>query len=101
MDATSAILQSESTVDGCNDSIGLEENWHQTKIVTYEWAEYIKRANHGEHDALILGIVSSIPEPDLWLGGRAFGTTTRNDYSFSRWSSVLFDDLIDRATQTL
>ncbi|WP_042687323.1 ABC transporter substrate-binding protein [Candidatus Glomeribacter gigasporarum] len=83
----------------------IQSDWKKigikTKIVTYEWAEYIKRANHGEHDALILGIVSSIPEPDLWLGGRAFGTTTRNDYSFSRWSSVLFDDLIDRATQTL
>src|SRR5260363_67049 len=39
----------------------------QSKIVTHEWGEFIKRAINGEHDVLLIGGIGTFPDPDIWL----------------------------------
>ncbi len=72
----------------------------EAKIVTYEWGEYVKRALNGEHDALLIGVVITIPDPGDWL--RLLSCTQIDgSFNFSRWCNSSFDDLIQRANRTL
>src|SRR5260363_336510 len=63
----------------------------KTKIDTYELGEYLKRANTGEHDALLVGWIGNSNDPDEWL------ETVR----FSHWRNKAFDDLRQKAQQTI
>src|SRR5260364_145892 len=49
----------------------IQADWEKigvkTKIVTYELGEYLKRANKGEHDALLVGWIGNSNDPDEWL----------------------------------
>ncbi len=82
----------------------IQSDWEKigvtANIVTYDWAEYIKRAMNGEHDTLILGIVSNVPDPDNWLKVSSC-TEIGRSFNFSRWCNPSFDDLMQRAVQTL
>src|SRR5260364_385007 len=82
----------------------IQADWEKmgvkAKIVAYEWGEYVKRAAKGEHDALTIGIVSNVPDPDNWLKVSSC-TEIGSSFNFSRWCNPSFDDLIQRATQTL
>ncbi len=82
----------------------IQSDWRKigvkAEIATYEWGEYLKRASNGEHDALLIGIVSDIPEPDNWFQG-FLCTKIGSGFNFSRWCNPSFDNLIQRATQTL
>lgn len=82
----------------------IQSDWKKigvkTKIVSYEWAEYVRRALNGEHDALLIGVVINIPDPGDWL---RLLSCTQIDSSFnaSRWCNPSFDDLSQRAAQAL
>src|SRR5260363_169939 len=68
-----------------------EKIGEKTKIVTYELGEYLKRANKGEHDALLVGWIGNSNDPDEWL------ETVR----FSHSRNNAFDDLRQKAQQTI
>ncbi len=75
------------------------------KIVSYEWAEFLKRAFHGEHDAVLIG-GNGINDPDYWLGG-FLGCRSMRGGNFSQWCYETpdghkpFDDLLQEATRIL
>ena len=71
--------------------IGVKAN-----IVTYEWGEYIKRAQAGEHDAMLIGWTGDNGDPDNWLG-TLLGCDAVNGSNFSKWCYKPFDDLLAKA----
>src|SRR5262249_51318416 len=66
------------------------------KIVSYEWGEYLKRTQQGEHQTFMLGWTADIADPDnflgVLLGCDAVGNTNR-----ARWCYKPYDDLIRKA----
>lgn len=67
----------------------------QAKIVTYEWGEYLKRIDAGEHDTALLGWNSEV-EPASTAGQLACGAA-----SASFFCDKDFDATITAAKQTL
>ncbi|MGD9210051.1 MAG: ABC transporter substrate-binding protein [Desulfobacteraceae bacterium] len=68
----------------------------KAKIVTYEWAEYLKRTKDGEHQTLLLGWNGDNGDPDnflaVLLGCDAVGGANR-----SRFCYEPFEKLIQKA----
>lgn len=73
------------------EKIGLKVN-----IATYEWAEYIKRAVAGEHDALMIGWTADFGDPDNFFSSLTCAAV-KGSYNFSRWCYQPYDDLILQA----
>ncbi len=67
----------------------------KAKIVTYEWAEYLKRARAGEHQTILLGWTGDNGDPDNFLNV-LLGCGSANR-SASRWCFKPYDDLIQQA----
>ncbi len=65
------------------------------RIVSYEWGEYLKRLDAGEHDTALLGW-SGDPEPADTAGQLACGAS-----SASFWCDPTYDAAINQARQTL
>jgi dipeptide transport system substrate-binding protein len=71
----------------------------KTKIVTYEWGEYIKRGMSGAHDTMLFGIGGGEGgDPSKWF--TFLSCETVRNTNFSRWCFKPFEDLIDQAIQT-
>lgn len=68
-------------------------------LVTYEWGEYLKRAQKGEPDTIIVGWTGDNGDPDNWLGVllscKAIGGN-----NYSRFCNKDFDKLVEGARQT-
>ncbi|HEY6430754.1 MAG TPA: ABC transporter substrate-binding protein [Acetobacteraceae bacterium] len=68
------------------------------RIVTYEWGEYLKRVQEGDHQTVLLGWSADIGDPDnffyvlLSCEAAKAGSTTR-------WCNKDYDDLVTRAKQ--
>jgi dipeptide transport system substrate-binding protein len=66
------------------------------EIVSYEWGEYLKRTQQGDHQTFMLGWTADIADPDnflgVLLGCDAVGATNR-----ARWCNQEFDALIKKA----
>ncbi len=74
----------------------IQADWEKigikAKIVTYEWGEFLARAYKGEHDALLIGWPGTGNDADEWL---------RSVLVFSHWRNKAFDDLRQKAQQTM
>jgi dipeptide transport system substrate-binding protein len=81
----------------------LQADWAKigvkTKIVTFEWGEYIRRGHSGEHEAMLIGWTGDYGDPDNWLGV-LLGCDAVNGSNFSKWCYKPFDDLIKAARST-
>ncbi len=81
----------------------LQADWARigikTKIVSYEWGEYIKRSKGGENGAMLIGWSGDNGDPDNWLG-TLFGCDALAGNNFSKWCHKPFDDLIKQAKAT-
>lgn len=73
------------------EKIGVKVN-----IVTYEWAEYIKRAIAGEHEAMMIGWTADYGDPDNFFSSLTCAAA-QGSYNFSRWCYKPYDDLVLRA----
>jgi len=72
--------------------IGVKAN-----IVSYEWAEYNKRAKTGgEHDAILYGWLGDNGDPDNWLG-TTLGCDAVHGSNVAKWCNRQFDDLLAKA----
>jgi dipeptide transport system substrate-binding protein len=72
--------------------IGVKAN-----IVSYEWAEYNKRAKtNGEHDAILYGWLGDNGDPDNWLG-TTLGCDAVHGSNVAKWCNKQFDDLLAKA----
>jgi ABC-type transport system substrate-binding protein len=65
------------------------------KIVTYEWGEYLRRIDAGEHDAALSGWLGD-PEPANTAGQLACGAA-----SGTFWCNAEYDKLLGQARQAL
>ena len=66
------------------------------RIVSYEWGEYLKRAQAGEHDAILVGWTGDNGDPDNWLGVN-LGCAAIGGNNYAQWCYKPFDDLIVKA----
>ena len=71
----------------------------KAKIVSYEWGEYLKRAQKGEPDAIIVGWTGDNGDPDNWLGV-LLSCQSVGGNNYSRWCNKDFDKLVTDARQT-
>ncbi len=69
----------------------------RARIVTYEWGEYLKRLNNGEHDLAQIGWIG-IPDPEDYFRPLASCAGARQGGdNMARWCNPAFDALLDRA----
>ena len=71
----------------------------KAKLVTYEWGEYLKRAQKGEPDAIIVGWTGDNGDPDNWLG-TLLSCEAVGGNNYSRWCNKDFDKLVINAKRT-
>ncbi|HKM64877.1 MAG TPA: ABC transporter substrate-binding protein [Acidisphaera sp.] len=73
----------------------------KAKIVSYEWGEYIKRTQNGEHDMALLGWTGDNGDPDNFFVPLASCDASRpGGGSASKWCDHRFDEVIEKAAAT-
>src|SRR5260363_53839 len=90
--------KSKPAVNSRNDSVRLGKNRRQSKDRELRGGRVPRRAFKGEHDALLAGKVSNVPDPDNWLQSLS-SDAARNGFNFSRWRNQTFDALLQTAVQ--
>ena len=80
----------------------LQADWAKigvdTKLVTYEWGEYLNRAAKGEPDVILAGWTGDNGDPDNWLG-TLLSCAAVGGNNYSRWCNEDFDTLVTNARQ--
>ncbi|WP_420885904.1 ABC transporter substrate-binding protein [Candidatus Glomeribacter gigasporarum] len=74
--------------------IGVKAN-----IVTYEYAEYLKRARQGEHDTGLFGWNGDNGDPDNWLSP-LLSCEAMHTANQAKWCNKHFEELIQKAART-
>ncbi|HUN93512.1 MAG TPA: ABC transporter substrate-binding protein [Burkholderiaceae bacterium] len=69
----------------------------KARLVTYEWAEYSKRAKNGEHAILMYGWSGDNGDPDNFFMPLLGCDAVKGGGNSSRWCNKEFNDLITRA----
>ncbi len=73
----------------------IQADWAQVgiraRILTYEWGEYLKRANNGEHDVYMSGWSSDVPSADDFLTPNLSCAASRDGIKFC---NAEFDKLL-------
>ncbi len=72
----------------------------KAKIVTYDWAEYLKRSKDGEHQSLLLGWTGDNGDPDNFLHTLLGCDAAKDGTNRARWCYKPFDDLVVAAKKT-
>lgn len=67
------------------------------KLVTYEWGEYRKRAQQGEHTTAQLGWTGDNGDPDNFFFLRGCSGARPGGQNLSKWCNKEFDDRLNRA----
>lgn len=69
----------------------------KTKIVSYEWGEYLKRAKDGEHQAVMMGWTGDNGDPDNFFATLFSCAAKEQGSNYSKWCYQPFEDLIQPA----
>jgi len=69
----------------------------KANIVTYEWAEYLKRSKNGEHQTLLLGWTGDNGDPDNFLNVLLGCAAAQDGTNRARWCHKPFDDIVNQA----
>jgi len=81
----------------------LQADWAKvgikTRIVSYEWGEYLKRSKNGEHDISLIGWTGDNGDPDNWLG-TLYSCASIGGNNYSMWCDEKYDALIKAAVAT-
>ncbi|MCB0356652.1 MAG: ABC transporter substrate-binding protein [Bdellovibrionales bacterium] len=72
----------------------------RAKLVTYKWAEYLKKAANGEHALLQLGWTGDNGDPDNFLNNLLGCAAVLKGSNYSRWCDKKFQNHIDKAKLT-
>jgi dipeptide transport system substrate-binding protein len=72
----------------------------KANIVTYEWAEYLKRTKNGDHQSLLLGWTGDNGDPDNFLHTLLGCDAAKDGTNRARWCYKPFDDLVVAAKRT-
>lgn len=66
----------------------------KTKIISFEWGEYIKRTRDGEHQALFLGWTGDNGDPDNFMGTLLSCDAAKTGSNRAFWCHPEFNDLV-------
>jgi dipeptide transport system substrate-binding protein len=69
----------------------------RVKIVTFEWGEYLRRSQRGEHQMLLLGWTSDNGDPDNMLNVLLGCGAAKDGANRARWCYKPYDDLVTKA----
>ena len=72
----------------------------KAKIVTFEWPEYLKRSQSGEHQTVLLGWTGDYGDPDNFLNVLLGCAAAKDGTNRARWCDKSFDDLVLEAKRT-
>src|SRR5499427_587179 len=67
------------------------------KLVTFEWGEYRKRAQQGEHMTAQLGWTGDNGDPDNFFFLRGCAAARPGGQNLSKWCNKAFDERLDKA----
>jgi dipeptide transport system substrate-binding protein len=67
------------------------------KLVTYEWGEYRKRMQQGEHITGMLGWTGDNGDPDNFFFLRGCAAARPGGQNLSKWCNKAFDERLDKA----
>jgi dipeptide transport system substrate-binding protein len=71
------------------------------ELKTFEWGEYRKRLQAGEHQMGLLGWTGDNGDPDNFMGVLlSCGSARPGGQNIAKWCNKEFSDLIDQAKQT-
>jgi len=80
----------------------IQQDWArigvQARIKTYEWGEYLKRANNGEHDVYMSGWTGDTADPDDFLAPNLTCAASRGGIKFC---NAEFDKLVEQGRATV
>jgi dipeptide transport system substrate-binding protein len=71
------------------------------KLVTYEWGEYRKRAQQGEHVTAQLGWTGDNGDPDNFFFLRGCATASAGGQNLTKWCNKDYDDLLKQARKLI
>ncbi len=74
------------------DKIGVK-----AKLITYEWGEYRKRAQQGEHMTAQLGWTGDNGDPDNFFFLRGCAAARAGGQNLTKWCNKEYDDLLTQA----
>jgi len=82
----------------------IQADWEKigvkTKLITYEWAEYRKRAKQGEHQVVMFGWSGDNGDPDNFFVPLLGCEAVKGGGNNARWCNKQFEDLVVKAAQT-
>ena len=82
----------------------IQADWEKVgvkaKLMTYEWAEYRKRAKGGEHQIVMFGWSGDNGDPDNFFVPLLGCEAVKGGGNNARWCNKSFEDLIIKAAQT-
>ena len=90
--------------DGKRMAEMIQADWDKVgvkaKLLTYEWAEYRKRAKGGEHQVVMFGWSGDNGDPDNFFVPLLGCEAVKGGGNNARWCNKGFEDLIIKAAQT-
>ena len=90
--------------DGKRMAEMIQADWEKigvkAKLLTYEWAEYRKRAKGGEHQVVMFGWSGDNGDPDNFFVPLLGCEAVKGGGNNARWCNKPFEDLIIKAAQT-
>jgi len=72
----------------------------KAQIVSFEWGEYLKRSQEGEHQTVLLGWTGDNGDPDNFLNTLLGCSAAESGTNRARWCDKEFDDLVVGAKRT-
>ena len=75
----------------------LEKVGVHAKLVTYEWGEYRKRAQQGEHMTAQLGWTGDNGDPDNFFFLRGCAAARPGGQNLTKWCNKDYSDMLDKA----
>jgi dipeptide transport system substrate-binding protein len=90
--------------DGKRMAEMIQADWEKVgvkaKLMTYEWAEYRKRAKEGEHQIVMFGWSGDNGDPDNFFVPLLGCEAVKGGGNNARWCNKAFEDLVVKAAQT-
>jgi len=90
--------------DGKRMAEMIQADWEKVgvkaKLLTYEWAEYRKRAKGGEHQVVMFGWSGDNGDPDNFFVPLLGCEAVKGGGNNARWCNKQFEDLVVKAAQT-
>jgi dipeptide transport system substrate-binding protein len=72
----------------------------KAQIVSFEWGEYLKRSQEGEHQTVLLGWTGDNGDPDNFLNTLLGCSAAESGTNRARWCDKEFDELVVAAKRT-